>query len=352
MSRSGDWVEALRAARSWRGARRTPPRPQLGDSPGTDADARTSHRCRRIVFDNLTQLLTRLNNYSKLEVAIELTLIWLVVWIVVRFLRDTGGAGIIKGLALLLIVGTIFVRILAQNGESFQRLNFLYDKALGFAAIGVLVIFQPELRRALIRLGEATFFRTSRSELAPMIEALVQACEFNSKNRIGLLVAIVRRVGLSGIVEGGTALNADVSAPLLQTIFWPNSALHDLGVVIEGRKVLAASAQFPLTKRTDVDARLGSRHRAALGVTEESDCLAVVVSEETGGISVAERGQLNRMESVDHLRRFLAERLLTEAGADGRLAEVSGFSDEAPKQEETRLEAASAAGGEAKAVDR
>lgn len=289
----------------------------------------------RTVFENLTQLLTRLNNYSKLEVAIELAIIWLVVFIVVRFLRDTGGAGIIKGLALLLVVGTVFVRILAQNGESFQRLNFLYDKALGLAAIGMLVIFQPELRRALIRLGEATFFRASRSELAPMIESLVQACEFNSKNRIGLLVAIVRRVGLSGIVESGTQLNADVSAPLLQSIFWPNSALHDLGVVIHGRRILAASVQFPLTKRIDIDPRLGSRHRAALGITEESDCLAVVVSEETGGISVAERGQLNRMESIDHLRTFLAERLLSEAEPSDRLMAEAGFSDEAVVKEPT-----------------
>lgn len=290
------------------------------------------------VFENLTQLLTRLNNYSKFEVAIELAIIWLVVFIVVRFLRDTGGAGIIKGLALLLVVGTVFVRILAQNGESFQRLNFLYDKALGLAAIGMLVIFQPELRRALIRLGEATFFRASRSELAPMIESLVQACEFNSKNRIGLLVAIVRRVGLSSVVESGTRLNADISAPLLQTIFWPNSALHDLGVVVQGRTVLAASAQFPLTKRTDVDPRLGSRHRAALGITEESDCLAVVVSEETGGISVAERGQLHRMESVDHLRTYLAERLLAEAARSNRLIEDGGFSNEAPKAAESNSE--------------
>jgi len=287
----------------------------------------------RSVFENLTQLLTRLNSYSKIEVAIELAIIWLVVFIIVRFLRDTGGAGIIKGLALLLVVGTVFVRILAQNGESFQRLNFLYDKALGFAAIGMLVIFQPELRRALIRLGEATFFRASRSELAPMIESLVQACEFNSKNRIGLLVAIVRRVGLSGIVENGTQLNAEISAPLLQSIFWPNSALHDLGVVIQGRRLLAASVQFPLTKRTDVDPRLGSRHRAALGITEESDCLAVVVSEETGGISVAERGQLNRMESIDHLRTFLAERLLSEAAPSDRQSEKRGLSDHAATNE-------------------
>ncbi len=297
------------------------------------------------MFENLSQLLTRLNNYSKIEVAIELAIIWLVVYIVVRFLRDTGGAGIIKGLALLLVVGTVFVRVLAQNGESFQRLNFLYDKALGFAAIGVLVIFQPELRRALIRLGEATFFRASRSELAPMIEALVQACEFNSKNRIGLLVAIVRRVGLSGIVENGTQLNAEVSAPLLQSIFWPNSALHDLGVVIQGKRVLAASVQFPLTKRSDVDPRLGSRHRAALGITEESDCLAVVVSEETGGISVAERGQLNRMESIDHLRTFLAQRLLTESSSNGPAIEETGFSDESSAKEASRERRDAAADG-------
>lgn len=262
--------------------------------------------------DSLNQFLNRLATYSFVEVFLELAIIWLVVYFIVRFLRDTGGAGIVKGLSLLLVIGTVFVLLVGHESERFQRLNYLYQRSLGLAAVALLIIFQPELRRALVRLGEATFFRTTRSEMAPVIEALVQACEFNSKARFGLLVAIVRNVGLGGIVEGGTRLNADVSAALLQSIFWPNSALHDLGVVIEGRKIVAASVQFPLTSKVDLDPRWGSRHRAAIGITEESDCLAVVVSEETGQVSVAERGILYRMEDGDDLRRFLVPRLLQD----------------------------------------
>jgi diadenylate cyclase len=272
------------------------------------------------VQENLTQLLQRLSTYSKLEVALELAVIWLVVYVVVRFLRGTGGAGVIKGLALLLICGTLLVGVLDQ-GERFSRLTYLYKGALGFAAIGVLVVFQPELRRALIRLGEATLFRASRSELAPMIESVVETCEISSRNRVGVLIAIIRRVGLSSLIEAGTTMNADVSAPLLRTVFHPKSALHDLGVVIQGGKILAAGVQFPLTRGRDIDPRYGSRHRAAMGVTEESDCLAVVVSEETGDISVAERGELFRMRSIGELRTFLATRLLGD-GAEETQIEV------------------------------
>lgn len=265
------------------------------------------------MIEGFRQLLTRLSGYAPVEVAVELLIIWVVIYLVIRFLRGTRGAGIIKGLAVILIVGTLLIRILGQEGEHFQRLTFLYDRALGFAAIALLVVFQPELRRALIRVGETQFFRPGRSEIAPMIEAVIAACEFNSKNKFGLLIAIERSVGLGGLVEGGTPLNADVSPRLLQSIFWPNSALHDLGVVIRNGKVLAAGVQFPLAEIGDLDRSLGARHRAAVGITQETDCIAVVVSEETGDISLSERGRLFKGLTSDELRRLLADRLLQSA---------------------------------------
>lgn len=251
-----------------------------------------------------------------MEVVAELILIWVVVYVVISYLRGTRGAGMFKAFTLLLIFATLMVRLLSGRGEHFQRLNFLYDKALTFAAIALIVVFQPELRRALIRLGEAGFSRLGRAEVMPVIDAIVEACTFNSKNRFGALIAIERNVGLGGIVEGGVRLDADVSARLLQSIFWPSSALHDLGVVIRGTKVVAANVQFPLADAGDFGHDLGSRHRAAVGITHETDAIVVIVSEETGIISVAERGRLRRNLTGEELRRSLIEGLIKSKDAN------------------------------------
>ncbi|MAE60043.1 MAG: hypothetical protein CMJ49_01675, partial [Planctomycetaceae bacterium] len=132
-----------------------------------------------------------------------------------------------------------------------------------------------------------------------------QAVDNLSQNKIGALIAVEREVGLAGVVEAGTTLHANVSAELIQTIFWPGSVLHDLGMVIRRDKIIAAGVQFPLAEGEESTQTLGSRHRAAIGLTQEADCLVVVVSEETGAISLAERGQLIRNLSLDHLRTML-----------------------------------------------
>ncbi len=275
------------------------------------------------MYDNFVQLLNRLSGYSPAELIVELAVIWIVVYLIVRFLRGTRGAGILKGFAFLLILGTLIIRVLGQDGEGFQRLYFLYSRSLAFAAFALLVIFQPELRRALIRLGEARLFSSTTGESQRVIDAVVRAAEFNAKNKIGMLVAIERNVGLSGLGEGGTQIGGEVSAPLLQTIFWPNTPLHDLGVLIQGAKVVAAGVQFPLAESGELAVNLGSRHRAAVGVTQESDCIAVVVSEETGMISVAERGVLRREFSGEELRRYLTSRLVQEEEPEAPAAPAS-----------------------------
>lgn len=264
------------------------------------------------MIQNLQQLLARLAGYSVVEVVIELLLIALVVYVIARFLRGTRGAGVIKGLALLLVAGTLAVRVLGQGGEHFQRLNFLYDRALGFMAIALVVLFQPEIRRALMRLGETGWLRGSRSNAEAVIQAVVESCEYLSKNQFGALIAIERSVGLRGLVEGGVQLNADVSSRLLQSIFWPNSALHDLGVIISDGKVLAANVQFPMYDAEELAGyhQLGSRHRAALCLSKDSDCIAVIVSEERGTISIAERGRLRQDLKPEDLKRLLTAGLI------------------------------------------
>jgi len=272
------------------------------------------------VTESLNQLFERLRTYSPWEVLVELAIIWIVVYLVVRFLRGTRGAGMVKGLAILLVVATLAVQILGgEGGQSFRRLTYLYNRSIAFLAIAFLVIFQPELRRALIRLGDAVFSRHRRKDVAPVIEAIVGACSFLARNRIGALIAIERSVGLGGLTEGGTPINGDVSPRLLQSIFWPNSALHDLGAVIRGTKIAAAGVQFPMAEQGELADEFGSRHRAAVGITHESDCIAIVVSEERGEIRIAEWGKLRPPISPDELRTFLTRRLAESTSRTERL---------------------------------
>ncbi|MEZ6318691.1 MAG: diadenylate cyclase CdaA [Phycisphaerales bacterium] len=257
----------------------------------------------------LQDLLDRVAGYSPWEVALEFALIWIVFYAIVRFVQGTRAAGALKGMIALVVVATVIVRVLGGNG-AFERIGYLYDRALALVAIALVVVFQPELRRALIRLGETNWFRASKSDIEQVAGDVTAACTYLSKSRFGALIVIERTVGLRSLVEGGTELNADMSSRLLQTIFYPGSALHDLAVVIKGKKIHAAGVQLPMADPTDMpDPTLGSRHRAAVGITKESDALVVVVSEETGSIRLAERGLLGSPILHEDLERTLTARL-------------------------------------------
>lgn len=287
-------------------------------------------------FERLHQLVRRLATYEWWVVIVELAVIWALVYVVIRFLRGTRGARVIKGMAVVLIVGTLVFRLLARD-NAFERLNFLYSNFMTVATFALLVVFQPELRRALIRLGEARIFRSSRLRKARVIEEVVASVAYLSKNKIGALIAIQREVGLGGIIEVGTRMDALVTAELLNTVFWPGSALHDMGLVIQGDRVVAAGVQFPLAEGDHFPTELGSRHRAAIGLTQEVDALVIVVSEETGIISVAERGQLQRDLTPDSLRTRLVKALgsvsMTSANGGAAEAEIDAeLEREAPAQ--------------------
>ncbi|MGH7179538.1 MAG: diadenylate cyclase CdaA [Tepidisphaeraceae bacterium] len=265
-------------------------------------------------FFNLRSFWTALNAYAWWQIAIELLLIGLCVYAVLRFLRGTRGARLLKGIAFILISLYLMIRLAAETFH-LERIAFLYGQFVQFASIAIIVVFQPELRRALMRLGETRLFRTWSNQVDEEIEQLVEMAAFCSKRKIGALVAIEREVGLGGIAESGTRLNAELSAPLLNTIFWPNSPLHDLGVVVSQGRVMYAGVQFPLAESGELERELGSRHRAAVGMSEESDAVVLVVSEETGDVSIAERGQLIRKLTRDGLRDLLSELLGRGDGA-------------------------------------
>ena len=244
-----------------------------------------------------------------LEIAVELAVIWIVVLVIFRFLRGTRGAGAIKGFLLLTVALALLVRVLGDATDGFERLRFLFDRAFNLLAILLIVVFQPEIRAAFGRIGRAKLFRRTSPAATGLAEEIAEAATFLSKNRFGALIVIERRIGIGDLLTGGVELDAKPSAALIQSIFWPNSPLHDLAVVIRDGRVAAAGVQLPLADGAELPAEFGARHRAAMGVTEDSDCLAIVVSEETGQVRIAEGGALSSPFACDDLASEIEARL-------------------------------------------
>ncbi len=249
---------------------------------------------------------------SPVEVVVELLLIALTIHWCATVLQGTRGTRPVRGLLVMLLIVTLGVRV-ASVQLGWARLELLYQYFVFGLAFIALVAFQPELRRAVIRAGDIRFLRRGTPQ-AKLISALVKAAGYLSKNRHGALLAIERTINLQGWAENGTLIGADVSANLLNNIFFPNSPLHDLGVIIRNNRIAAANCQFPMAESDEIDASLGSRHLAALAMSYESDALVLVVSEETGTISIADDGKLIRFLSLDDLTDELGQRLGNHSG--------------------------------------
>ena len=282
-------------------------------------------------LNRITDLIDRLAAYPVWGVVLELVLIWLAVYAVVRFVQGTRAAGALKALLLIAVVLTLGVRILGDQ-ESFGRVAYLYDRALALVALVLVVVFQPELRRAVIRLGETPLFRGRTSAIDATAREIATACAYLSKAKFGAIIAIERASGLRALFEeGATKLDAEVSARLRQTIFYPGSALHDLAVVIRGDRVAAAHVQLPLAEPEEMhDPGYGARHRAAVGLTRDADALVITVSEETGHIRLAEGGVLSDPIEAKDLEHVLKSRLGAESAAGGLASDegASAMSDE------------------------
>ncbi len=297
------------------------------------------------VLDRIHGLASRLATYPWWQVAVEFLVIWIVVYLIVRFVQGTRAAGALKGLLVILVILTILSRVLGGTGN-FLRLGLLYDKFLGFVAIALIVIFQPELRRALIRLGETSFLRSTPKDITYIVGEVADAVRYLSRSRFGAIIAMERQTKLGGLVEGGTRMNAELSSSLIQTIFFPGSALHDLACVVSGRVILASGVQLPLADPTDMpDPQLGSRHRAAVGLTQECDAIVIVVSEETGGVRIAERGKLTEPLSDLQLREELQARLTRSLLHKEAPTADTGSAEHASSQDTAGLERAGGEGG-------
>ena len=227
-----------------------------------------------------------------------------VFYYVFLFFRGTRGAQVLIGLILLLVALIGLTRIF-----NLDALNWILRWFFGFLGIAFLVIFQPEIRRALAELGKQPSFAAAVQK-REVIDAIIQAVELLAEQKVGALVAIEREIGTRTIQETGVRLNTPVVPELLASIFFPHTPLHDGGVVIAGSTIRAAGCVFPLSQQANLHKTLGTRHRAAVGLSEETDAVVVVVSEETGTVSVSYRGRLSRGLDVDRLRRFLSALLL------------------------------------------
>jgi diadenylate cyclase len=251
--------------------------------------------------------------YPGLSGTIEILILAAAFYFLVQFFRGTRGAAILTGLAIL-----FSLLMLVTKFTNLLTINWLLQKLMVYLSLALVVIFQPEIRRALARIGRQSNFLAGKARRA-LADPIADAVMLLSSRRIGALIAIEREMETRAFQDTGTAINGEVSAELLASIFYPGTPLHDGGVIISQDRIAAAGCVFPLTQNDDLVRSLGTRHRAAIGLTEETDTVAIVVSEETGVISIAHNGRLKRGFDGPHLRRVLATFLGRESGGLRRM---------------------------------
>ena len=273
------------------------------------------------MIDALSRLVGALRAPSAL---VEVPLIALVVYLVLRTLHGTRGEGVFKGLVFALTIAAVSLSLVISY-FGLEQVSFLLSNFLSTPVLVLVILFQPELRRALIRIGKTPLMRRLLKGEEAVIEQVAEAAMQLSRQRIGALVAFQRDVGLEDFIEGGTRLDADVTSMLLMTIFWPDTPLSDGGVVIQNLKLTAAACIFPLSENPNIDPRLGTRHRAAIGLTEDTDAVVVIVSEETGIVSLSVGGQIIRSLDKDKLVKRLTRLVSIERpGREAAVAVQSG----------------------------
>jgi len=231
--------------------------------------------------------------------ALEILILAVGIYYAANFLRGTRGAPVVTGLVVLFVAMSFIATVL-----ELTVLKWLLGTFSAFSAVAVLVIFQPELRRLLAELGNQSLLLSAREQRED-VEVIIETVERLADVRIGAIMAIEQRINLAEAVESGVVVDCEATPEMLETIFFPNNAIHDGGVILKNGRILRAACIFPLTQRQDLHKSLGTRHRAAIGLTEETDAVVVVVSEETGAISYAYRGELKRGVTAEELRAFL-----------------------------------------------
>jgi diadenylate cyclase len=258
------------------------------------------------------QLIEVARHLGPVEI-VDVAVVAFILYQVLRLLRGTQGIQILVGLILLAVIGIL------STTFNLVLLSWLFKNATFFIIIAVIVMFQPELRRGFDQLGRIGHIgrplsRFSARQYNLAISEAIRATEKLSMKKTGALIAFEREVGLEDYAATGVRINGEISAEMLQSIFYPNSPLHDGAVIVHGNRIIAAGCLLPLPDEGTVKERLGTRHRAALGLSLASDALVLVVSEETGTISVIEEGKITRNLDSDDLRRRIALRVSSPNG--------------------------------------
>src|SRR5580698_183770 len=275
----------------------------------------------------MPNILHILNNavHNGWRPVLEITILSIGIYFSFKFVRGTRGAPVVYGFVLLVLSLTVLAYFLR-----LEVLSWLIRSFVAFAAVAILIIFQPELRRILAELGTHPLFATTH-EARENIEVIIQTAERLAEVRIGALMAIEQSINLQEATESGLPVDCEATPEMLEAIFFPNNAIHDGGVIIRGDRITFAACIFPLTQRQDLNASLGTRHRAAIGLSEETDAVIVVVSEETGSISHAYKGQFVRGVSIEQLRAFLTS-ILIKPGKQHHILRLFRPAEESPKE--------------------
>lgn len=246
---------------------------------------------------------------------IDILLVTYVIYKGIMVIRGTKAVQLAKG--ILVIIAVWFL----SSFFGLRTLEWLMNNAITYGLLAIIIIFQPELRRALEQLGRGRFFSSRNTaiedERHKTLEAMVTATSYMAKRRIGALMSIERETGMNDYIETGIQMHARLTSQLLINIFIPNTPLHDGAVIIKENEITAAACYLPLSESPFISKELGTRHRAAMGISEVTDSITIVVSEETGAISLTKNGELNRDITEERLTELLERELLTGGKSSG-----------------------------------
>lgn len=276
----------------------------------------------------ILEYILQISLTEKLIVVAELLLIGLFVYAIITFLEGTRGERLFRGIIFVLISGFLLLNLVVKIFE-MDRIAYLFNGFLITILIIAVAAFQPEIRRGLTRIGQSRLFgASSHQQLSRSVEEILTAVSQMAAVRTGAIIVIPQQVALGEFIETGVRIDAKVTSELINTIFYPGSALHDMAMVIQGDRVVAARVQLPLAESSSRFGQLGSRHRAAIGVTGSSDAIVIVVSEETGIVSLAMDGNLIRNVSEAQLRRHLTTALVEATPILEKLGKIKKSDEE------------------------
>jgi len=233
---------------------------------------------------------------------LEIVILWYVFYRLLVFIKGTPAVQVLKGLVFLIVL--FFISLFIAQKLNLAIINWILPRFFAVFVISFLIIFQPELRRGLAQLGQGPILGLFFSE-ERIVDEISKAVAALAQKKIGAIIALEREIGLKPYIESGVAVDSRVSSELLNTIFMPHTPLHDGGVVIQNGRIIAAGCLFPLTQSPKINKNLGTRHRAAVGLTDETDALVIVISEETGVVSLAREGRLQRNIDSESLVKAL-----------------------------------------------